>query len=271
MTGKEWFKCKLDQLFQDFQRPLLSPMSEKEWLNCQKPHELLHSLGIHLKQWMTREAIKRKMRLFAVACARPFVPLFPDERGMQPIEIAERYADGLARPKALSLARQNAVEARWFESEQREQEIENYDDDFDPLFSKIAEEVTAAKDEDAAIATACSASELAGSNPQRVPAPIRATFVEVAKRSGRDAQMTLLREIFGNPFDPVKLNPCWLTSTVKTLAFAIYEERSFIDLPVLADALEDASCTDLKILNHCRQPGEHVRGCWVVDLILGKE
>jgi hypothetical protein len=83
-------------------------------------------------------------------------------------------------------------------------------------------------------------------------------------------QSALLREIFGNPFRPVTVNPSWLTSNVTGIAQAIYDERDFEDLPVLGDALEDAGCDNADILNHCRQPGEHVRGCWVVDLILGK-
>src|SRR5436190_5129321 len=202
MTEKEWIKCKLYQLFQDLNRPLLPAMTEKDWLNCKRPDQLLHSLGIHLKGWMTRDAIKRKMRLFAVACARPFVPLFPDERGVQAIEIAERYADGLTRQKALSSARQKAVEAGWFESCQEESDIEHYDDDFDPLFSNIIEWVTSPKDEDAAIWTAHSALELAESDPQRIPPRISATFVELVKRTGTDAQIALLREVFGNPFHP---------------------------------------------------------------------
>ena len=81
----------------------------------------------------------------------------------------------------------------------------------------------------------------------------------------------LLREILGNPFRPVALDPAWRTAAVTQLAGAIYEERAFDRLPILAAALEDAGCTSPDILNHCRQPGPHVRGCWLVDLVLGKE
>jgi hypothetical protein len=83
-------------------------------------------------------------------------------------------------------------------------------------------------------------------------------------------QCTLLRCIFGNPFRSVTLDPSWLTCTVTSLAQAIYTDRAFDRLPILADALEDAGCTDADILAHCRGGGEHVRGCWVVDLLLGK-
>jgi hypothetical protein len=83
----------------------------------------------------------------------------------------------------------------------------------------------------------------------------------------------LVHELFGNPFRKATLDPAWLSwqeGVVSRLAGTIYDERAFDRLPVLADALEDAGCTDRTILDHCRGPGPHVRGCWVVDLLLGK-
>jgi hypothetical protein len=82
-----------------------------------------------------------------------------------------------------------------------------------------------------------------------------------------------LRDIFGNPFRPAHIDPeclAWNGSTVLKLAQAIYDDRTFDRLPILADALEDAGCTNTDILEHCRGPGPHVRGCWVVDLLTGK-
>ncbi len=82
----------------------------------------------------------------------------------------------------------------------------------------------------------------------------------------------LFRDLFGPiPFRPVALKPAWRTATVTGLARAIYEDRAFDRLPILGDALEEAGCTHADILRHCRFGGEHVRGCWVVDLVLGKE
>jgi hypothetical protein len=78
------------------------------------------------------------------------------------------------------------------------------------------------------------------------------------------------RDKDGNPFRPVALDPSWLTPTVKSLAKAIYEDRTFSDLPLLADALEEAGCTSETILCHLRGPGPHVLGCWALDLLLGK-
>ena len=76
--------------------------------------------------------------------------------------------------------------------------------------------------------------------------------------------------VFGNPFRPVVADPAWLTPTAVAIASSIYQNRAFDRLPILADALEEAGCTHADVLLHCRTPGEHVRGCWVVDLVLGK-
>jgi hypothetical protein len=100
-------------------------------------------------------------------------------------------------------------------------------------------------------------------------------------RDAEDAYLSgLLRDIFGNPFRPTALDSAWLgpkpglwgkrQKGATELARGIYEERAFDRLPILADALEDAGCTDPDILGHCRGPGPHVRGCWVVDLLLGR-
>ncbi|MBM3981841.1 MAG: hypothetical protein FJ304_16510 [Planctomycetes bacterium] len=79
-----------------------------------------------------------------------------------------------------------------------------------------------------------------------------------------------MRCIFGNPFRPVAFDPAWRTDTAVALARQMYESREFSALPILADALQDAGCDNEDVLNHCREPGTHVRGCWVVDLVLGK-
>ena len=81
----------------------------------------------------------------------------------------------------------------------------------------------------------------------------------------------LLRDIFGNPTRPVTFDPCWRSADALGLARAIYEDRAFDRMPLLADALMDAGCAEEAILDHCRGEGPHVRGCWVVDLVLGKE
>jgi hypothetical protein len=84
-------------------------------------------------------------------------------------------------------------------------------------------------------------------------------------------QANLLRDIIGNPFRPAAVNPVWRTPTAVQLAQAIYEARDFAALPLLADALEEAGCDDAGVLAHCRQGGEHARGCFAVDAVLGRK
>ena len=92
-----------------------------------------------------------------------------------------------------------------------------------------------------------------------------------ARRDEETVLCQLARCIFGNPFRPVTADPSWLNSTVVALARGIYDERAFDRMPILADALQDAGCDNEDVLNHCRDPhGVHARGCWVVDLVLGK-
>jgi hypothetical protein len=80
----------------------------------------------------------------------------------------------------------------------------------------------------------------------------------------------LLRDVFANPGRPIDFDPRWLTSTVVDLARAIHDERAFENLPILGDALMDSGCDNEEIIAHCRSKRPHFRGCWPVDLILGK-
>jgi hypothetical protein len=142
----------------------------------------------------------------------------------------------------------------------------------------------------AANAAACSLGGIAETGPFDFP---RGTLGDVAescayaaahwqRRNDRDpmqerwtreelaAQMPLLHDIFGNPFRPVTIDPAWRTTTATQLARGMYDARDFAAMPILADALQDAGCEEVSILDHCRGRGPHVRGCWVVDLVLGK-
>jgi hypothetical protein len=100
-------------------------------------------------------------------------------------------------------------------------------------------------------------------------------LVVAAEEHGEQA--SLARDIFGNPFHPTGTDPAWLTANVVSLAQVAYDNRVLpsgeldpVRLAVLSDALEDVGCTDAAILSHLRSPGPHVRGCWALDLILGK-
>jgi hypothetical protein len=79
-----------------------------------------------------------------------------------------------------------------------------------------------------------------------------------------------LRDVFGNPFRPVVLPPALLTRDVRSVAADLEARQELERLAILADALEEAGCTDEGLLRHCREPGEHFRGCWALDAALGK-
>ncbi len=103
--------------------------------------------------------------------------------------------------------------------------------------------------------------------------------IEEAVRDGVETcetvcQARLVRELFGNPFRPMRFDPAWCDAqdaVVTRIATAIYQDRSWEDLPILADALEDAGCDWSALLEHLHGPGPHTRGCWALDLILGRE
>jgi hypothetical protein len=115
-----------------------------------------------------------------------------------------------------------------------------------------------------------------GDRPYRAPQPDQANEVSLGMNhpevmgEGPVAAMGLLCELLGNPFHPAPVDTAWSTPTVIALAQVIYRDRAFDRLPILADALEDAGCTDRTILDHLRGPGTHVRGCFALDLVLDK-
>jgi hypothetical protein len=187
-------------------------------------------------EFLRDKASHRKLQLFCCACCRRIWSLLTDERSRKGVIVREQYEDGQATEEELSAAGKEAslVASSW---------------------------------------AASAARDTASGNHYRV-----AWFATNAAASSTDLELSLagefgillLHDIFGNPFH-LSFHPAWRTAKVTALAQDIYDDRAFYGLPILADALEDAGCDNSDILNHCRQPGEHVRGCWVVDLILGKE
>jgi hypothetical protein len=187
----------------------------------------------------------RKLRLFAVACSRRVWHLL-DDLGRAAVDAAEGFADGVLGPEALRAARSACKyaggRAAWY----------------------------AAASSPAVAARNAAHSALSGVAPAsslHAP-PDAAAGSRLAAERG--AQAALLRCIFGDPFRPVTRDPVWRTTQLLAIAERIYCERLFGDLPVLADALEEAGCTDAELLGHCRDGGEHARGCWAVDLVLGR-
>jgi hypothetical protein len=182
-------------------------------------------------------ASDRKLRLFACACYRRVWGL-TDPMMHEAVAFAEAAADGLAPPAEL--------EARWLTWRPPEGEASW-------LLSPHAAE--------------------AASESAKWSANIRA--IRLGHRGGLQNeewayQADLLRCVFGNPYRPVAADPAWRTSAAVTLARAMYDSRDFAAMPLLADLLEEAGCP-AAVSEHCRGEGPHVRGCWVVDLLLGRE
>jgi hypothetical protein len=222
-------------------------MTESEWLACTDPERMLVFLG--------EKAGERKLRLFACACCRRLWPTLLDEWSRQAVEVAESFADGLARAPELHEARVSALQVR------------------SPAMTAASAAAHATWEVAIEAARSASASAARGAAFAIHPCSADEPWQKVEKEE-RGRQAAILRDIFGIPQRPVSVDPAWSRwndSCAVKIARAIYEQRRFDDLPVLADALEEAGCTDADILAHCRGPGPHVRGCWVIDLLLGKE
>jgi hypothetical protein len=216
------------------------PVEEGDWLNGACPQAML--------DWLTDTATERKLRLFAVASCRRIWHLLTDERSRNAVEAAEQYAEGEIGPEELNAAAQAAWKAQM-------------------LLHDAAFHAALA-------AYYCADRSSSFGARECVDTIVAATICDPKDPELEEGeQAKLLREIFGNPFREVTINPSCLQlndATVPKLALAISDNRDFALMPILADALEDAGCHDADILNHCRQPGEHIRGCWVLDLLLAR-
>jgi len=211
-------------------------MNEHEWLNCTDPQPIL--------KFLWGKSSDRKMRLFACACCRRNWHLLSEERSRRAVDVAEGYADVLASEADRLAAARAAINATW--------DLDEEDDRSNSAAVAVCLTVDPGMGVDAAAVAHCAA--ITEDEPP--------------------AQAALVRDIFGSLLRPVAIDLSWLAwndGTVVKLAQSIYDEPAFEHLPLLADALEEAGCHDADILDHCRQPGPHVRGCWVVDLVLGKE
>jgi len=235
-------------------------MTEVEWGACTDPRVMLDFLqgGGKLSG--------RKARLFAAAVCRRLWPLLTDGRARTAVEVAERFADGLAGQRELSAA-SAAAEAAHAGTALAENAI------WHAVRSALWLDLGSAAHH-AAFAACCAGQGRPAE--QRRFGPLHA-----AMSSELAAQCGLLRDLTGNPFRPPPCLPPsllrWDGGTLPRLARGAYADRDPRTghlgpdrLAVLADALEDAGCTDTELLAHLRGAGPHVRGCWVIDLLLGK-
>jgi hypothetical protein len=235
-------------------------MTEQHWLACANPTPMLH--------FLRGRASDRKLRLFAVACCRRIWDTLPGETSHRAVEVTERFADGHATVAELATA-------------------------FAALSQQVPQLFIPGRPYPAQVVWHAARAALFSSWPPPSNMDARSATRNVASTASHQAaraiepswaayqaeravQAELLRDLFGNPFRTIRRSrvlSCWLTwcsSTVPKLAQAIDDDRGFDRLSILADALEEAGCTDPDILKHLWAPGPHVRGCFVVDLLLKK-
>jgi hypothetical protein len=207
-------------------------MTEEEWLTSKDMGEVL----VVLRRLRADAFTDRKTRLLMCGCARLKWDLLTDPCSRKAVEAAERYADGSLSLSQMLKRQRVARDASYRSSAYQA--------------SKEARLV------------ACAAAEATRTH---------VNLFHARQAVGDALGCILARDLFGNPFRSVIFQPAWRTSNVVALARSIYDEREFDLLPILGDALEDAGCVDQQFLDHCRGSGPHVRGCWVVDRVLGKE
>ena len=215
-------------------------MTEQEWRECVHPKPML--------EWLRGRTSDRKVRLFACICARRIVEAINEvcEFGAASVvALSEDLADGRANATEVEQARAN----NWGIGA------------IGPVVSATyAEQATiAAEPFEAAFGAAGWGADAFG----------------MMARNNRQSELTtqaaFVRDIFDDHFCSIAFSPEWHTDTALALARQMYDSRDFSAMPVLADALQDAGCDSADILGHCRGPNLHARGCWVVDLVLGKE
>ncbi len=218
-------------------------MTEAEWLVCRKPLEMLLALP------RSADSLRRR-RLFACACARHVWEQLPAP-WRTAVEMGERRSSQQVKERDMVTVRPGnpTSEAEW---------VANW----------TVAPADLLRQRDFGVITSSCALAIAKRQDWDSP-PVLAAFAQ---------QADLVRDIFGNPFRPISINTAWLTPSVRALAQASYDNRMLpagtLDagrLAVLADALEEVGCDNADILSHLRGPGPHVRGCWVLDLLLGKE
>jgi hypothetical protein len=212
-------------------RKRTTPLTEAEWLSCPDAGKMIDH--------MPTKVSERKRRLFECACCRRVLTLLSDAE-RQGLGLAEQYAEkGVSKEEQDAgwdavIPAQGSSPAPW------------------TLRAVLCAKLGA----------------WGGASGAAVGAAYKAW--NVATATERQFQAELLRDILGNPFRPIGINSSWGTSNVVALAQTIYDERAFNRLPELAQALEEARCVDAELLGHLRGPGPHVRGCHVLDAVLGK-
>lgn len=235
-------------------------MTETEWLAATDLQPML--------DFVQGKLSNRKARLFSCGCCHRVWNLLDDARSRQAVEVAEQHADGEVDRNALGVARGGAEKAH-HEKQTKLNALKK-----PTLWEEFR--FNAAVEAAFAVVSTCRSLDC------RSTARLAAGAVGASKCAESDGPYdphmnaelcflcSLARCVFGNPFRPVSFDHGWRTPTVSVLARQMYDSRDFSLMPILADALADAGCEDAQLLGHLRGPGTHARGCWGLDLILGK-
>ncbi|MDY3556401.1 hypothetical protein R5W24_005566 [Gemmata sp. JC717] len=253
-------------------------MTEADWLACRQPAPMLDALG--------DLASPRKRRLFACACCRRLEAPLPHLWLRAALDVAERFADGHVSNDELRDAWRRVGED--LHTAHRRIEIETRSGPRPPkdvrASALLEAQYSALRELSTAVAVSISRSGLGQDAVRAVQSAAQTAALRTAigdwqvRAAASDAgcaeelaQAELVRDLFTDRFWFVVPDPVWFTPDVLALANYIYNDHAFEQMPILADALQDAGCESGRVLDHCRGPGPHARGCWVVDLVLGKE
>jgi hypothetical protein len=256
-------------------------MTEQDWISSTDPKAMLAFLRDSSK------ASERKLRLFAVACSHRIRRLITDPHAQEALAFAEQHVEtGVVRRKGRAVVDRAASKAQWAAYNKMFSFSSGLERARCLIVSNALDAATQTLNTDSFLAASYSSSFscFAVAWEAQVAAGVDAypDLQDSFKHPEQAQQSCLLRDLFGNPFrPPPAIDPSWLTwnkGTVKHLAQAAYEERELPSgdlnghrLAVLADALEDAGCTDADLIEHLRGPGPHVRGCFVVDMLTGRQ
>lgn len=223
-------------------------MEEQVWLTTTDDRAMLRFLG---EKYSTR-----KMRLFLVGCGRAVWQSIPVPEWQEVLQVAEQYADSEVDGEVLQRAWRVAYGPYLAGEGNTRAALEaNGVNLHEGLFEGMNWTHN--------ICRTAVASDFGMHRLGSMTAPTGG--------AGKVPQSPdLLRDVIGNPFRPVAFDPRWRSEAAVGIAAKMYDDRDFRAMPILADALEEVGCNSADILSHCREPGVHVRGCWVVDLVLGK-
>jgi len=235
-------------------------MRTREWYRCKDPVAMVRSVSYPLAALPPAEQALylRRHRLFTLTAARPVLDRIDRADCYSAAEVALRLAEGTAT-ESETVAADALLRAAWQESM-----------DAASHYFEAPAEVWAIPRLINVLALLLKQPDGASYNlvvPQSIVHPGDPIPLLTPEETSQSCH--LLREVFGDRRWGIESS--WRTSTAVAIAKDMYDSRDFAAMPLLADALEDAGCADERILDHCRGPGPHVKGCWVVDLVLGKE